>query len=507
MPAKSNFIQLLIIAIFSYGLLLVGHGYVFGHLGTMETFPYLKELADPSLYPNDFYIEGIQSRFPDVRWIFVQWLRIFHISGAWVAFFAHFLVSLALLVGMLKVALIFTESLTSAFLATLLTLLILYNHNLGGNELYYNSLAPSLLAKSIGIWSIYLFLKGHFHWAILLLIPATFVHPMVGIQLFVIGVLGCLGIRMLGDKKANSDQQRTFFGWSILIFLLTAGLWIVRLQISFDDVPISSEKLFSILFFRLGHHYFPSQYPINDYLLLIPFFLFGWWYFWKRNSFIFLFYAWVILGLMVYTAGVELAQIPTILSAQWFKTTIWLKFFSSIALFAYLEEKLILKNDFLRKLYKSTTIITFLGLGVFLFFKLPKRHPLTLDLPWRGAYNDRIKIALLAKAKTPKDALFITPPDFTHLKYYGERSTYVDYKATIHFHSKLLEWFDRIQKAYTFSADPINSQAQLTGHGLYTRHDTAYLKSLGITHIITKSKPILPKRVIGHIGDYWILEL
>jgi len=513
MPPNSKFLPLLVLAILGYVLLILGHGYVFGHLGTMETFPYLKELADPSLYPNDFYIEGIQSRFPDVRWIFVQILRTFNIIGPWPAFFAHLLSSLILLIGIQKVALIFTNNLTTSFWATMMTILILYNHNLGGNELYYNSLAPSLLAKSIGIWAIYFFLKNRFNWVVLILIPTTFIHPMVGIQLFIImaGLLGISwGIRLLGFRQTPLGERfKPFPWWAILLYLLTAGTWILMLQQSFNDAPISSDELFYILFFRLGHHYFPSEYPLNDYLLLLPFLFFGWWYFWKQNLFIFWFYTLASVGLIVYFIGVELAQIPTILSAQWFKTTIWLKLFSSIALFVFIEKKVIGKNNFLRKLYTPISLIIFLSLGAFLFMKLPQRHPLTLDLPWRDAYNDRIKIALLAKATTPKDALFITPSDFTHLKYYGERSTYVDYKATIHFHSKLQEWRHRIDQIYQLPYSDINSKLQLTSQGLFLSTDNEYLKKIGITHVIRKTTGSQKgtKGFVVQAGDYYIEAL
>ncbi len=501
MPSQSNFFPLLGLALLGYVLLIAGHGYVFGHLGTMETFPYVKELAHPDLYPNDFYIEGIQSHFPDVRWIFVQWLRLFHITGPWPAFIAHLIVSLILMVGMLKVALLFTKNLTTSFLVVMLTLLVLYNHNLGGNELYYNSLAPSLLAKAMGVWSILFLLQKRINTAILLLIPVTFVHPMVGIQLFLLENLAVL----FSHKSARAQA----IPWkSIVLYLMTAGVWIYYLQRSFSDAPVASAKIFEILKFRLGHHYFPSQYPLSSYLLLVPYFLLGWYFFWKENRLVFWFYTFSFLGILVYSAGVELAQIPTILSAQWFKTTIWLKFFSSIALMIFIEEKLLSKFSFLRKLYTPLTIILFVGLGVFLFNKLPQRQPTTLDLPWRNAYNDRIKIALLAKANTPKDALFVTPTDFTHLKYYGERSTYVDYKATIHFHSKLVEWYRRIQDIYPQTNTASDSNFRLIQHQFDpSPTQLQHFKSLGITHIITPSKPKSDARIIAHTGNYWIVEL
>ncbi len=480
-----------------YVLLILGHGYVFGHLGMIETMPYLKDLSNPALYPNDFYIDGIQEKFPDVRWVFVQFLKLFGITNPWRVFVVHFIISISLLLGLLKVALLFLKNEVTAFWAVMLALLVLYNHNLGGNELYYNSLAPSLMAKSIGIWCVYFFLRRRDNASYLLLIPTTFIHPMVGVQLFLIMLITSIWLRF--SKKKNKIS----FG-SIVTYLLTAGSWIVYLKFSFSDNSIESQKVFEVLHYRLAHHYFPSTYPIGDYGLLIPFFVVGWLFFWMKNRQVFLFYTIAILGLLFYSVGVEYWHSLTILSAQWFKTTIWLKFFSSIAVVAIIKKFVFGQTKRSTKIFNLITWVTFLGLGLFLGLKLPDRHPITLDLPWRDPYNDRIEIALLAKAITPKEAIFITDSDFTHLKYFGERSTFVDYKATIHERAKLVSWYKRINEAYVNTASRAESLPRLMGE-LVVNGDIEVLDSLGITHILSKKK--YGATVVGEVGAYKIYEI
>lgn len=494
--------KLLGLSLLIYVLLIVGHGYVFGHLGTIETFPYIQKLQDPTLFPKDFYLNGIQSNFPDVRWIFVQLLLLLGITGPWSAFLMHFLVSILLILGMLRVALRYTTKISIAFSAVILTLLVLYNHNLGGNELYYNSLAPSFVAISISIWSLYFFLTERANTAILLLIPATLIHPMVGIQLFLIIV----AIQSILTIQERQNQLSIF---SILAYLVTAGTWVVILQRTFSDIGVDTSIIRAILKFRLAHHYFPSVYGLANYLLLVPIFLFGFWFYLKKDKTLFLFFGVTILGLLIYAVGVELTQIQPILSAQWFKTTIWLKFFSCIGLMAFIDEQLLKRNAFLRKYYTLFLTIALVGLGTLLLWKLPQRQPTTLDLPWRKPYNDRIKISLLAKEQTPKDALFLTPTDFTHLKYFGERSTYVDYKATIHFRSKLLEWYERILLVYqnnkkNSSLDRLSNnilQMPISKDGL------TQLASLGITHIIVEKELDDNLTLVGQIGAYRIYEI
>ena len=45
------------------------------------------------------------------------------------------------------------------------------------------------------------------------------------------------------------------------------------------------------------------------------------------------------------------------------------------------------------------------------------------------------------------------PSDFSEFRYWSERSSFIDYKATNHRQTAFVEWYDRIQKVYNINLD------------------------------------------------------
>ncbi len=363
-----------------YVLLLLAHGYVFGHQDLIEVTGYLNFLQDPTLYPQDFYIQQITSRVPNERWMFVHLLNFFNISTPWSFLVAHFVISLTMLSGLIVTAREFIKSDLFAFVAVVATLVVFYKINLGGNEIYYNTLTSSLAAKAIGIWSIFFLLRQKPTTAILMLIPASLIHPLVGIQLFMI-FAGTLFVQQINTGNQASPIKKY---WSIPVYLLTAGVWLYFLEKQFSGGNLDSTTFYKIIEFRLAHHFIPEAFGLKNYLVLVPLFLFGWVYFRKNNEMLFWFFNFTILGLVIYTIGVELFQNTLFLSTQWFKTTIWLKYFSIIAGCALVVD---LIRKYLNRATKSINFLMISGLillAVFLVWKLPVRHQTTFDMPWRG---------------------------------------------------------------------------------------------------------------------------
>jgi hypothetical protein len=489
-----------------YVLLLLAHGYVFGHQDLIEITGYLNYLQDPTLYNQDFYIQQITARVPNERWMFVQLLNFFNISTPWSFLVGHFVISIAMLSGLILTARKFIKSELFAFMAVFTTLAVFYKINLGGNEIYYNTLTSSQTAKAIGIWSIFFFLSKKPTTAILMLIPTSLIHPLVGIQLFLI-FTGTLFVQQI--KKGGWTNLLKKY-WSIPVYLLTAGVWLYFLEKQFSSGDnLDSDAFFRIIEFRLAHHFIPSVFGLKNYVVLVPLCLFGWIYFLRKNALLFWLFNFTITGIIIYTIGVELLQNSLFLSTQWFKTTIWLKYFSIIAVFAFAHD---LIKRYLPKAIKGINILILSSLVLitaFLVWKLPARHQTTFDMPWKGVYNDEIAIAKLASLKTPKDALFVTPVYFTHLKYYGKRSTYIDYKAMVHHKSVLPEWYQRVTNIYGMneresSTERLSSkQMQLpsAAEGIKKLH------TLGITHMIT-DKPIKTgTNLLGQKGKYYLYEL
>ena len=170
----------------AYILILFRHGYVFGSGDQSEMLPYAKYLADNTLYPKDFYIQSIAAFVPNERFVFSKCLSFFINHLQTITFGVHFFATIGLLLGLRKLAerWITTEGLR--WIAALAPILIFYNINLGGNELYYNALTPSYLAQVVGIWAFVLIFSGYVDVSYSLIFLATFIHPLIGVQLWLL---------------------------------------------------------------------------------------------------------------------------------------------------------------------------------------------------------------------------------------------------------------------------------------------------------------------------------
>ncbi|MEO5581343.1 MAG: DUF6798 domain-containing protein, partial [Saprospiraceae bacterium] len=216
----------------------------------------------------------------------------------------------------------------------------------------------------------------------------------------------------------------------------------------FNDLnsSIPSSELVNIMRLRNAHHFFPATFGFLNYCLLIPLALYGTFIFRKLNTRVFYTMLLIILGCISYSFGMLIVPQYMIMT-QWFKSTIWLKFFSIIGIvwmvINYIEAL------HLSKWLEPKTIIFAFGL-FFVSFKFYKNlnYPESLyQFPWITD-SVEIKTALKAKNISSSNAVFIVPADYTAFKYYSERSTYVDWKAIPHNGQCLIMWSDRIFHAY-----------------------------------------------------------
>ena len=489
--------------VIAYVLIILAHGYIYGHRDMIEITPYVKYLLHPELYPNDFFIQHLTERYPNERYAFVHLLEMLGEPRPWVYWILHLLFSFLLISGFLNLAELFIKEKKLVYFATFLAFIALYPTNLGGNDLYNNMLTPGFVASSIGIWSLYYLVRAYDHRSILLLIPVTFIHPLVGIQLFII-YAGIFAVRLITKQFFRKSKSLIV---SLLAYILTAGVWMYWLFQTFTKGQTTDASFFDIIQFRLAHHFIPSAFGWKNYALLIPMFLIGWHLNLKRNARLFWFFNISMLGMIIYAIGVEGFHSSFFISTQWFKTTIWLKILSSIAI-VFVGNQVVMRWF---KKWKSglvTAGLVIIGFfGVFLGVKFNERHATTRDFPWKGIYNDAQRIALQAKALTPVDASFLTPPNYTYLKHFGERSTYVDYKAIVHHKSAMKAWYQRVKDIYQFKGTEKNSLERLNNANLPINAAAIQkFKSLGITHLITKEE-IPGGNLLAREGDFYLYGL
>lgn len=504
-----SFIRLLFAFLAIYLCMVARWGYEYSRGDQMQIISYAKYMNDESLFAKDFYVQGISAKVPNERYIFTKFMAMFgdHMEGASLALHAIF--TLLLLALLFAIAKEFIESDYLIWLGLLFLFVFLYGINLGGNELYYNTFFVSTPAKVVGLYGIWLFLKDKYLAAYLVFGLTVLLQPVVGIQLFVT----CTGILILGNLLKRYNYSWLEIGKWMLGFLLTGGVWIFILKFYFEENVSEDIDFFTIFFeFRAPHHYVPDAFSTKSYLLLIPLMLFGLGYYTFKHFKLALFFLISLLGMTFYTLAFYGLRDVNLATLQWFKMVIWLKPFALFAVIALIESFIdSLKNENLQKL--AYPVLLAVGGGVLIVLLFSKSlffWNVPFDFGDHHQQDPAVTISLMAKQKTPKDALFIYPIDFTELKSYGERSGYADYKALSHRKTELSQWYKRTEELYG-----INRETQLEGKVLFeeahqnfrsltTEKLLKLSQTKGITHLLTWADHTVNLPVVAK-NEAWII--
>jgi hypothetical protein len=505
-----------LLAFLLYLCLLIFHGYIFGYEDQIEIVPVLYQMDHPEIYQNDFFIQEVLKKPVHERWFFIHTLHFFHLFNPGIFLLLHAFFSCVLIMGLDKVASSFIKKTFVRWLSILTVLLILYNINLGGNELYYNSLIPSLVAKALAIWGIYCIWKRIWKWAIPLLICTTFIQPLVGIQ---VTLLSFLSLIPFSKKELVPEIKRLIVPLGIILAFILPWLYLLFAQHSKGD--ISNDLVFEILEFRLSHHFFPAWFSLSGFLLLPVLAFIGIRVFRKQAPYLAKFIGWIIVGCVVYTLGVEVFEIPLFLDTQWFKSTIWLKAFGVFAVFHLVEKWLTGKN---RERYPILKVLEWpllawlIPMVTLISIYLVKLSPFPIvkdrpyDFLWVHTLTPEQEICKIAGDVSEPSAIFAVPPDFTMFKWYSKRNSYVDFKAMIHHKDVMAEWYKRVQFVYEINLESKLQQPDLNGaaHAYLGQLDSKTLvewKSKGIDYLITDRKNELPMDVVGSNERYVIYEV
>jgi hypothetical protein len=163
----------------------------------------------------------------------------------------------------------------------------------------------------------------------------------------------------------------------------------------------------------------------------------------------------ILLGCLIYTLGIYFLESNFILNTQFFRMTIWIKFWGSIvlmrALLNYLEKNNLfqfIETHFKKIIFSLGIICALIMLPAFRIFKNKDYM-----FPFFKNADAFVEISEHAKKSTPSDALFITPPDFEAFRFYSQRSNFIDYKAILHDNAYLLEWQKRMRLVYNVGTD------------------------------------------------------
>jgi hypothetical protein len=505
---KSLFILLAAIAV--YFLMILHHGYELGRSDHAQA-AYGFYLNDNSLFANDFYIQSLAHQTPNERTFYGYFISLAGKTLPFLSFVFHFIFSIILLLGIRKIASKFIQSEWVRWLAILALFIGFYNIHLGSNELYYNSFIPSLPAKAIGVWGLWCFITKKYFFSSLLLSLSLLFQPLVGVQLLVICTTVYFIIAITRKKKIEFKKLLYFVMPAVIItvpFILTA-------LIKFNSANVPDKYIFDVFFnFRNPHHFIPSYFPLRNYIIIIPLFGLALLYYKKKFSEIMYFVFIVLMGCIVYSFFIEVLHNQAVASTQWFKSSIWVEMLAVIALFAILEKtiKQIIKTKFLKwqKLF-NVAIVMFVIIVISLFpYKLPWK--VKYDFEPYLSIDPAVEISRIAKNETPVNSCFVTPIDFTELKFHGQRSTYVDYKLPVHSKAGIVEWMQRVARLYSIDYRGNERGFDVTknaneNYKSLTAQNFIALKKFGVTHILTDVWQKLPFEIMGKNSEYIIYKI
>ncbi|MBI5540598.1 MAG: hypothetical protein HY951_11105 [Bacteroidia bacterium] len=494
-------------AIAVYVLLFLHHGYELGRSDHAQA-AYGFYLNNNSLYANDFYIQSLAHQTPNERTFYGYFISLAGKNLSFLSFVFHFLFSIMLLLGVRKIASKFIQSEWVRWLAIMALFIGFYNIHIGSNELYYNSFIPSLPAKAIGVWGLWLFIKKKYFLASLLFSCSLLFQPLVGIQLLVVSSLVILLTSVKSDKKIIFKNLMLLILPSTVISLP----FIIPAITKYNEVYVPGKYIFDVFFsFRNPHHFIPSYFPLRNYMILIPLFGVALLYYKNKISEIMYFVFVVLMGCIVYSFFVEILHNQTVASTQWFKSTIWVEMLGVIALFAILEKAV--KQIIEARIFKWKRLIN-AGIVIFVIIVISL---FPYKLPWKVKYDFEpylstdaaVEISRIAKNKTPVNACFVVPIDFTELKFHGQRSTYVDYKLPVHSKAGIVEWMQRVTCVYK-----IDYRGKLRGFDVTRQANENYndlteqsfiaLKKFGVTHVLTHISQKLSFERVGENSEYVI---
>lgn len=475
-------IKNLLFAFLGWLLLLFFKGYTLGIEDQQELLPYVLFLKNTALYPTDFFIQSLSKLVPNERFFFAWALTPFIHSFEYSLLIFHGAATILLLLGMNKVAGLFIEKSHWAWACVYTSLILFYLFTLGGCELYYNAFQASNLAKAIGIWAIYYFIQGRYTLSFVLLSFITYVQIIVGLDTTLI----LLSI-LLFQKK-----YRTFFIQSAVYGML-AGIYLLFIIKARGNQPPYDENLFyTLLFeFRHPHHFIIHYFGLKQVLFFVLISGVGFIFYFSRNRILFQFIALCTVGFILYYFAVEHFRILPLANLNFYKMSIWVKFFGLVALFSLLEEK-VYSWHAMRWLDKKITYVPIL-IPLLFYGLVLTNHLNALKKPMmignRIIEDPQIDIALKIKQNIPKDALFIVPYDATGFKYWSERNTYVDFKANTRTPGFMKEWHRRIGLVYNLSNQDKQKGFDLRAkaNSFYNHHSTATLTLLineHVTHIL-----------------------
>jgi hypothetical protein len=489
-------------------LLIARYGYTYGTNDHIELLPYVLFLKNMSLYPHDLFIQSLHASLPNERTVMAHLLMPFADHLRPTIFILHFLNTVLLILALIKLAGRFIENKYLTWLAVYTSVVFLNDKGLGNVDLYTPAIQAGDVSCMIIAWALNVFLDKKYIAASLIMSLATFIHVLEGFDSMAI-LCGIILLKYVFDKEIGWREVASFFG----IYFMTAGVYlffIYRAKTS-GAGAMSSQELFQIMFaFRHPHHFIFSTFPIFNKLLFVFCFIASAIFYPGRSRTVTQYIAIATLVLIVYIVCVDYLQLVFVANFQWYKVVQWTKFLGLTAAFglvaSYMRAYWADENKWVNYLVLPVSMLAV----CFLFYQYANGF---FDTGYKQ-YNET-EIALCSKVKelTPNDAVFIQPFEMTALKFYGQRSSYVEFKAIAKNQKDLKIWYERVQEVFGLNYDVDKSGFDMRSKANehldnLDESQLAQLKKEGVTNVICRTtKYEQGHKLILAENGYYVYEL
>jgi hypothetical protein len=497
---KKEYYWFLIAPIFTLAIYLI-YGYQTGLDDSVEFLTFSKVINQPTLYSKDLFMQSMLGMQWNERTCFSYFFSLFP-DFIWWGFIINTLLAYLLCVGVLLLSNYFLVNKFWTILSASTILFFLHNIDLGANTLYYNNIQGESFANTIIVWALLSICQRKILLTYILLVIATLFHPLIGLLLFLNTTAAFLGLIFI--QKENVHLKSTIY--SIFLYLIgCAWLLILIFKGHNNSAQVSELDFFNYTYnFTLGIHFNPIYFFRKGYLLHILLAIMAIIYFKKTNRYFLFFICSLLIGYFIYTIGFYF-QNYLITSSWWFRTTMWLKLLGIISTFA------ILKDIVTEKWHSYLSILSIIGLLTMIYINWDKNHRL---YPWVDTefYNDELNMAINCKKLCDKNALFVQPIEFSALKFYGERSSFVEYPRIVRAKNEIKIWYDRLNIVYNLKGiqlhrNPVFAEQVNAIYDIQSDVNLRKYTNKGITHLILHSNHITKLPVIYKNNKYKLVKI
>ncbi len=430
-------------------------GYGYGTGDHEELLPQLLRLLDPSLFPTDPYLLGLDESF-SVRFVFLGLLRVLCLGMSPAV--AFFLLSMLALLGRSWAAWRLSYALVPSRTATTLAVLATYATiywTPGGNALLSATLAPEDLAWIPCLFAVEAFARDRPYVAAALLGVTAWMQSLMGLQFGLLFGLVALWQAVDSDQRGGFRRAVTF---GALVFVVASPILLPTLLTQVGTPPAPDDGLstfFVTARLRQPHHYLlfsQSATTLVQFGLVVVAGLGGLALLRRRGTppldhLRFAVRTLVVIAalVLVYVGMTEGAESLTVAKMQFFRLTVLAKLmlltWAAGAAVALVPPA---TWTFVDGLFDRR----WLGWGLTLTLLLTTVGLAAADVGRPGAMwrvdehrrTDLYRAETWIREHTPRDALFLVPPSTTTFRSHALRSVAINFKPTTFRDDAMHQW-------------------------------------------------------------------